>query len=768
MPSKRVSGLNPPNTKPMKYTSSVLWAFLLMATASPAWAQKNKAKAKPATAPSRFKNVDRAVDSLLKIMTLEEKIGQLNLLTSDLDVTGASLRPQYRQDIIAGKVGAVFNAYGVDFVRKLQEIAVKNTRLHIPLLFGYDVIHGHKTIFPMPLAMACSWDMGRIEGAQRIAATEAASMGLDWTFAPMVDIARDPRWGRVMEGAGEDPYLGSEIAKAQVRGFQGKGIYELDAVMACAKHYAAYGAAQAGRDYNTVDMSERVLRDIYLPPFKAANDAGCATYMTSFNELDGVPATASKHLLDDILRKEWGFKGFVVTDYTAIMETIFHGTAKDSAEAGMNAILAGNDMDMQSAIYVKFLPELVKSGKVPMKYIDESAGRILRKKFELGLFDDPYRRLDAAREKANILTPAFRQASRELAARSCVLLKNDNNALPIAATAKKVVLIGPLGDAAHDMIGGWSAAGYDTNTVSLYRGLYKNLKGASVQYVKGCDMDSKDRSGFAAAVEAAKGADAIILALGEPKEYSAEASSRAFITLPGVQADLLAEVKKAAGKPVVVVLFNGRPLDLSNVVDKADAVLEAWYPGTEAGNGVADVLTGAYNPSGKLTMTFPRTLGQVPIFYNHKMTGRPDNPKEKYTSKYLDVPNSPLYNFGHGLSYTSFQYGAPVLNRKEIGMSDSLKISVQVTNTGKRAGEEVVQLYVRDLVGSVTRPVQELKGFRKIMLAPGQAQTVVFSLTANDLRFYTKDMKFAAEPGDFQVMTGGASDQVQTAGFTLR
>jgi len=736
-------------------------------------AQKQKAapKAAPSAFKSKFSNVDWSVDSLLKLMTLEEKIGQLNLLTSDLDVTGASLRPQYRQDIEAGRVGSIFNAYGTTYVRKLQETAVQKTRLHIPLIFGYDVIHGHKTIFPMPLAMASSWDLARIEGAQRIAATEASAMGLDWTFAPMVDIARDPRWGRVMEGAGEDTYLGSLIAAAQVRGLQGTGLGSTSSVMACAKHFAAYGAAQAGRDYNTVDISERVLRDVYLPPFKAACDAGVATYMTAFNELDGVPATANKHLLDDILRKEWGFGGFVVTDYTAIMEMIFHGSAKDSVEAGMNAILASNDMDMQAGIYSKFLPQLVREGKVPEAMIDASARRILKKKFELGLFDDPYRRLNPEREKASLLTPANRLAAREMAARSCVLLQNTNGVLPIKSSVRKIAVIGPLADAQKDMIGAWSAAGDDINSISLLQGLKSNLKGVEITYLKGVDITKidpeKDKIEENKAIKLAKESDLVILALGEGKDQSGEAASRSDISLPGAQLELLTLVRQA-NKPMVVVLFNGRPLELGNVTSQAEAVLEAWYPGTEAGNAVADVLTGAYNPSGKLTITFPRSVGQVPLFYNQKNTGRPIDENQKYTSKYLDIPNTPLFPFGYGLSYTTFSYGAPSISKPEIAMGDSLQVRVCITNTGKVAGEEIVQLYVQDLFGSVTRPVKELKGFRKIKLLPSQAEDVVFSIKTDDLRFYTQDMKFAAEPGDFKALVGPNSADVKAVAFKVK
>lgn len=729
---------------------------------------KQKTMEKAAVSHSKFKSgLDVKVDSVLKLMTLDEKIGQLNLLTSDMDQTGAWMRPQYKTDIAKGKVGSIFNAYGTEYVRKLQKMAMEETRLKIPLLFGYDVIHGHRTIFPMPLAGSCSWDLNRIEKAARISAMEAASMGLDWAYGPMVDVARDPRWGRVMEGSGEDTYLGCLIAKAQVKGLQGNALSDPLSVMACAKHYAAYGAAQAGRDYSTVDLSERTLRDIYLPPFKAASDAGCATFMTSFNELNGIPATANKMLLDQVLRKEWGFKGFVVTDYTAVWELMFHGYAADSADAARKSIMAGADMDMQSSIYNDHLATLVKAGKVPVAVIDESVRRILRKKFELGLFANPYLRLDPKREKETVYAPEHLKFAREFAARCMVLLKNEKQTLPLKIGTQKIALVGPMADAGRDMMGAWSAAGEWERNVSLLQGLKGTYPSATLEHKKGCEINDTVTTGFKDALTACSQADVVICALGEGAWQSGEASSRSDIRLPGVQEAFLKEVKKT-GKPVIVVLFNGRPLDLTHVIPYADAVLEAWYPGTMAGWAVADVLTGAVNPSAKLTMTFPRSVGQVPIFYNMKSTGRPFDANNKYTSKYLDVPNTPLFPFGYGLSYTSFLYSPPKLSKKVISMTDTLVVSVTVRNSGAVEGEEIVQLYVQDQVGSVTRPVKELKGFRKIMLTPGESKTVDFKLTANDLRFYNPEMKFEAEKGMFRVMTGTCSDATQGDEFELR
>lgn len=728
---------------------------LAIFTATPAAAQqKAKAPARVTTKTSVARGpYEDKIDALMKKMTLEEKIGQLNILSSDMDQTGSFFNPGYVNNIRQGKLGAVFNAYGYKNVMRLQKLAVDSTRLGIPLIFGYDVIHGHKTIFPMSLAEAGTWDLAAIEKGSRVAATEASAMGLDWTFAPMVDIARDPRWGRVMEGAGEDTWLGVQVAKARVRGFQGtKGLAATDAVMACTKHYAGYGAAQAGRDYSTTEISDRTLREVYLPPFQATVDAGVGTFMTAFNDLNGVPSTANKMLLDDILRKEWGFKGFVVTDYTAIWELLHHGNVTDSADAARKSIIAGADMDMQSSLYNIFLPEAVRSGKVPMSVIDESVRRILRKKYELGLFENPYRRMNQEREAKYVFNDENKAAARDVAKRSLVLLKNDNSTLPLKNANAKIALLGPLADAGGEMLGGWHGGGEPDKAVSLLTAMKGTWAGAAISVQKGCDVNTDNRSGFAAAIEAAKTADVVVLALGESDNMSAEAKSRSSIKLPGIQEEFLAEVRKATGKPIVVVLFNGRPLDLTAVVPNADAILEAWYPGTMAGWAVMDVLTGAYNPSGHLTMTFPRSIGQVPIFYNMKNTGRPGSVKDEYTSKYIDIPNDPLFPFGYGLSYTTFQYAKPELSKASMGMkNDSIRVRCAVQNTGSLAGEEVVQLYIRDLAGSVTRPVKELKGFKKVMIQPGQTTVVEFNLSANDLRFWDINMKYTAEPGKFHL-----------------
>ena len=708
--------------------------------------------------------IESKIDALLQQMTLEEKIGQMTLYTSDWDVTGPTIRSGYRKDIEAGKVGAIFNAYSVDYVRDLQSIAVENTRLKIPLMFGYDVIHGHRTIFPMPLAQAATWNMEAIEHSERIAAIEATAEGLNWTFTPMVDVARDPRWGRIMEGAGEDTYLTSRIAVARVKGFQGDNLAADNTMVACAKHYAAYGAAIAGRDYNTVDMSDRVLRETYLPPFKACVDAGVGTFMTSFNEVDGIPATGNEYLLREILKKEWDFDGFVVTDYTSIAEMVPHGIVADNKEAGELAVNAGVDMDMQSGIFNDYLAQSVKEGKVKVSDIDDAVRRILRIKMLLGLFDDPYKYCDKQRQDTLIYHPEHLAFAREFAAESMVLLKNQNQLLPLSKQTGTMAVIGSLADSKKDMIGAWSAAGDFNKSVTVLEGIKEKLPTQRVVFARGCEVDGDDSSGFDEAVTLASRSDAVVLVIGETKEMSGEAASRSEITLPGVQQQL-AEALIATGKPVVVVLMNGRPLDLSWLDAHAPAILEAWFPGTQAGHAVADVLFGDYNPSGKLTVSFPRNLGQVPIFYNNKNTGRPISP-EKYTSKYLDVPNTPLYPFGYGLSYTTFQYDNLKISSAVLNANQKIEVSVQVTNAGKMAGQEVVQFYVHDLVGSVTRPVKELKDFRKIYLEPGAQSVVTFEVTPATLEFLTRDMQWAAEPGEFDVFVGTDSGTTQSVRFS--
>jgi len=718
--------------------------------------------------------MDRFIAELMAKMTLEEKIGQLSLLTSDWDSTGPTMRQGYQDDIRKGRIGSIFNAFTAKYTRDLQRLAVEETRLKIPLLFGYDVIHGHRTIFPISLGEAASWDLKAIEKAARVSATEAAADGIHWTFSPMVDIARDPRWGRISEGAGEDVYLGSRIAEARVRGYQGDDLKRVDTVLATAKHFAAYGAAQAGRDYHTVDISERTLRDIYLPPFKAAADAGAATFMTSFNEYDGVPASGSRYLLTDVLREKWGFKGFVVTDYTSINEMVAHGYAKDLKQAGEQAINAGVDMDLQGAVFMEYLAKSVAEGKIDVARVDAAVKAILEMKYRLGLFEDPYRYSDEAREKATIYKPEFLEAARDVARRSMVLLKNRGNALPLAATAKSIAVIGPLGNSKEDMIGSWSAAGdRKTRPVTLLEGLQARApKGTTVAYARGAGYafeDAGKTDGFAEALALARKSDVIIAAMGERWDMTGEAASRTSLDLPGAQQALLEELKKT-GKPVILVLMSGRPNSVTWADANVDAILEAWYPGTMGGHAIADVLYGDYNPSGKLPVTFPRNVGQVPLYYDMKNTGRPikaEDPNAKYVSRYLDTPNTPLYPFGYGLSYTSFAYSPVTLDKAKIAPGEKLTASVTVTNSGARDGEEVVQLYVRDLVGSVTRPVKELKRFEKVLLKKGEARTIRFTLTDADLAFTRADMSWGSEPGAFTLWVGPSSAQGSEAAFEL-
>lgn len=695
------------------------------------------------------------VDSLLQLMTLEEKIGQLTLFTSDWVVTGPTMRDSYKEDIKSGRVGSIFNAHTADYTCELQRISVEETRLGIPLLFGYDVIHGYKTIFPISLGEAASWDLKSIEKSARIAADEASAAGLHWTFAPMVDIARDPRWGRISEGAGEDVYYAKLVAEARVKGFQGDDLSAPNTVIACAKHYAAYGAAQAGRDYHTVDISERTLREIYLPPFKAAQEAGVRTFMTSFNELNGVPASGNKMLLTDILRDEWGFDGFVVTDYTSINEMVDHGNVADEKEAGELSFTSGVDMDMQGAVYYNYLAQSVAEGKVTVEQIDRAVRRILHIKEELGLFDDPYRYCRPSRQATTLLSDENLAFAREVARKSIVLLKNKDKVLPVDRN-KKIALIGPLGNAQYELLGSWHGAGDAKDCVTPLTGLRAQTN-AEITYVKGCDLNSQDRSGFAEATEAANAADIVVLAIGEGADMSGEAASRSDIGLPGVQLELAKEMIKT-GQPVIVILMNGRPMAIPWLADNVDAILETWFLGSQAGNAIADVLFGEYNPSGKLPVTFPRNVGQVPIYYYMKNTGRPMDPNDKYTSKYLDVDNSPLYSFGFGLSYTTFNYTDLKVNKPVFKVSDEITVSVNVANTGDYDGEEVVQLYIRDLVGSVTRPLRELKAFEKVFIEKGKSKTVSFVLGEQDFKFFDINMEYTSEPGDFEIFVGTNSD----------
>lgn len=695
------------------------------------------------------------VDSLLHLMTLEEKIGQLTLFTSDWVVTGPTMRDSYKEDIKSGRVGSIFNAHTADYTCELQRISVEETRLGIPLLFGYDVIHGYKTIFPISLGEAASWDLKSIEKSARIAADEASAAGLHWTFAPMVDIARDPRWGRISEGAGEDVYYAKLVAEARVKGFQGDDLSAPNTVIACAKHYAAYGAAQAGRDYHTVDISERTLREIYLPPFKAAQEAGVRTFMTSFNELNGVPASGNKMLLTDILRNEWGFDGFVVTDYTSINEMVDHGNVADEKEAGELSFTSGVDMDMQGAVYYNYLAQSVAEGKVTVEQIDRAVRRILHIKEELGLFDDPYRYCRPSRQATTLLSDENLAFAREVARKSIVLLKNKDKVLPVDRN-KKIALIGPLGNAQYELLGSWHGAGDAKDCVTPLTGLRAQTN-AEITYVKGCDLNSQDRSGFAEATEAANAADIVVLAIGEGADMSGEAASRSDIGLPGVQLELAKEMIKT-GQPVIVILMNGRPMAIPWLADNVDAILETWFLGSQAGNAIADVLFGEYNPSGKLPVTFPRNVGQVPIYYYMKNTGRPMDPNDKYTSKYLDVDNSPLYSFGFGLSYTTFNYTDLKVNKPVFKVSDEITVSVKVANTGDYDGEEVVQLYIRDLVGSVTRPLRELKAFEKVFIEKGKSKTVSFVLGEQDFKFFDINMEYTSEPGDFEIFVGTNSD----------
>ena len=727
------------------------------------------------------------VDKLIAKMTLDEKIGQLNLPSSGDFTTGQAQSSDIGKKIEQGLVGGLFNIKGVGKIRDVQKVAVEKSRLKIPMIFGMDVIHGYETTFPIPLGLSASWDMDLIQRSAQIAAQEASADGINWTFSPMVDVSREPRWGRVSEGSGEDPYLGSQIAKAMVYGYQGKDLSLKNTILACVKHFALYGAPEGGRDYNTVDMSHIRMFNEYFPPYKAAVDAGVGSVMASFNEVDGIPATGNKWLMDDVLRKQWGFNGFIVTDYTGINEMIQHGMG-DLQQVSALAMNAGIDMDMVGEGFLTTLKKSISEGKVTEQQITTAARRILEAKYDLGLFDDPYRYTDEKRSKTEVFNKANREEARNIAAQSMVLLKNDKQILPLKASGT-VAVIGPLANNNENMTGTWSVASRTKDAVSIMTGLKETVKGVNFIYAKGSNVfydakmeekatmfgkvsnrDSRSKEALLKeAVETAKKADIVVLAIGETAELSGESSSRANIEIPQAQKDLLAELKKT-GKPIVMVLFTGRPLVLNDENKQADAIVNAWFAGSEAGYAIADVLYGKVNPSGKLPMTFPRSVGQVPIYYNAKNTGRPlsDDKSdkcefEKFRSNYIDECNTPLFPFGYGLSYTSFGYSDVQLNKTQLSGNDQLTASITLTNNGKYDGNEVVQLYIRDMVGSVARPVKELKGFQKVFLKAGESKKVSFTITPEDLKFYNSELKYDWEAGEFDIMIGTNSHDVKHA-----
>ncbi|RYY36508.1 MAG: glycosyl hydrolase [Sphingobacteriaceae bacterium] len=707
--------------------------------------------------------IDRKVDSVKQKMTLEEKAGQLNQYSSSWATGPLSEKVDQVQAIRKGQVGSLLNVKGSAKTRALQEVAMQS-RIKIPLLFGLDVIHGYKTTFPIPLAEAASWDMQAIEESARIAAKETAASGIHWTFAPMVDITRDPRWGRVMEGAGEDTWLGSAIARARVKGFQGQKLGSTESVMACVKHFAAYGAAIGGRDYNSVDMSSRTLWEYYLPPFKAALDAGAATFMNSFNDLNGIPATGNTYLQRDILKGKWKFSGFVVSDWGSITEMVAHGYVADSKDAAKAAITAGSDMDMEGHTYLANLPALVKEGKVPLKLLDDAVRRVLKKKFELGLFTDPYKFSDTVREQLVLNDPQHRLIARDVAKKSIVLLKNEHEILPLKPALKKIALIGPLAKSETDMLGFWNVEWPDnSDVVSIYEGLSKQMVNSEILYAQGCAVTDTSTAGFAEAIEVAKAADVVVVSVGETRDMSGEAKSRSDIHLPGVQEDLIMALI-ATGKPVVVLVSAGRPLIFNRTARYAPAILYIWWLGSEAGNAIADVLSGKYNPSGKLPMTFPREVGQIPIYYNYLNTGRPANNVDAiqpYRSGYIDLQKSPAFPFGYGLSYTSFKYEALKLDQSTIIKSRQLQAVFKLTNTGQFTGEEIVQLYLRDRTASIVRPLKELKDFKKVLLAPGESKEISFTIDEDKLSFYNNDLQRGAEAGMFDLMIGASSADIR-------
>jgi beta-glucosidase len=713
---------------------------------------------------SQSKSIDLRVEALLKKMTLEEKIGQLNQYTDDWNITGPLIvNPNKEADIKAGMLGSMLNVNGVERTRKYQELAMQS-RLKIPLLFGFDVIHGYKTTFPIPLAEAASWDLSAMELSARIAAIEAAASGIHWTFAPMVDISRDPRWGRVMEGAGEDTYLGTKIATARVNGFQGK-LGDLNSVMACAKHFAAYGAAVGGREYNSVDLSDRMLWEVYLPPFKAAVDAGAATFMNAFNDINGIPSTGNKYLQRDILKGKWNYKGFVVSDWGSIGEMYTHGYSKDGIEAAYSAITAGSDMDMESNTYRNTLGQLVKEKRISVALIDDAVKRILRKKFELGLFEDPYRFCNKDRQEAALNNPEHAKAAREVAAKCIVLLKNDTNTLPLSKQTKTIGVIGPMVKPKRINHGFWAVNLKDVDStyiVSQWEGIENKVgKNTKLLYAKGCDIEGESRAGFQEALDVANQSDVVIVSIGERYNMSGEAKSRSNIHLPGIQEELIKELQKS-GKPIVVLINAGRPLVFNWIADNMPTVLYTWWLGSEAGNAIADVLFGDYNPAAKLPMTFPRTEGQIPIYYNHFNTGRPSINEEKlYKSSYIDLPNTPKFPFGYGLSYTNFNYSNLKLSNAKMKSNEKITVTMDISNTGKYDGEEIVQLYIQDQFASLIRPILELKDFQKIKLAAGETTTISFIIDNQKLSFYNNQLEFTSEPGTFNVFIGASSADIR-------
>ena len=733
--------------------------------------------------------MDRFIDKLMSRMTLAEKIGQLNLPSAGDITTGQAQNSDIAGKIRRGEVGGLFNIKGVEKIRDVQRIAVEESRLGIPLIFGMDVVHGYETTFPIPLALAATWDMEGIERAARIAAIEASAAGICWTFSPMVDISRDPRWGRMAEGIGEDPFLGSAISRAFVYGYQGRDPKHFadDEIMGCVKHFALYGAAEAGRDYNTTDMSRQRMYNEYLPPYKAAVEAGVGSVMASFNEVDGIPATANKWLMTDLLRDQWHFDGFVVTDYTGILEMIAHGIG-DLQEVSARAIEAGVDMDMVSEGFLGTLEQSLEEGRIPMSDIDRACRLILEAKYKLGLFDDPYRYCDAKRAATRIYTPEHRAEARRIATESFVLLKNEGGILPLQRKGT-VAVIGPLASSRENMPGTWSVAADLKKPLTVVEGM-RQVAGDKVEilYAKGSNLvrdeelernitvfgrdvlrdGRSDREMLDEALAVASRADVVVAVLGEPSEMSGESSSRSEIGIPDVQQELL-QALVATGKPVVLVLFAGRAMTLGWEAEHVPSILNVWFGGTQAAEAISDVLFGDVNPSGKLPVSFPRSVGQIPLFYNHKNTGRPHRGDkfEKFRSNYLDVPNTPQYAFGYGLSYTTFDYGDVRLSADKMSESGSIEATVRVTNSGKRDGVEVVQLYIRDLVGTSTRPVKELKGFRRVALKAGESKDVTFTIDASLLKYYNYDLQYVCEPGDFDVMIGGSSDAVRTARFTL-